>query len=68
MKLTKRMICLALALTLIFALSACGKKNKDDNKTGGTTTTENVTTTTTDDWGGNLDGDNIYNDGQLSWG
>ena len=68
MKLTKRILCLALALTLIFALAACGKKNKDTNKNGTTNTTEQVTTTTTDDWAGNLEGDNLYNDGQLSWG
>ena len=28
---------------------------------------EKVTTTTADDWAGNLEGDNIYNDGELSW-
>lgn len=70
MKLTKRILCLTLAVTLICALCACGKK-ADDNKDGGnttTTTTQSTTTTTADDWGGNLDGENIYNDGEFDWG
>lgn len=67
MKLTKRILCLALALTLICALCACGKKAEDDNKDGGTSSTQSTTTTTADDWAGNLDGENVFNDAELSW-
>ena len=69
MKLTKRILCLALALTLICALCACGKK-ADDDKDGGnsSSSTQPTTTTTAGDWEGNLDGENIYNDGEFDWG
>ena len=61
MKLTKRIICLLLAVVLAFALCACGEKadNGDDNQTP-------TTTTTTNGMGGNLEGDQIFNDGVFS--
>lgn len=60
MKLTKRILCLATAATLLLALCACGNKNAKDD------TTDNTTTTTTNVMGGNLDGENVYNDGMFS--
>ena len=73
MKLTKRILCFALVLTLVFALCACGKdkEEKDDNTTnpgGFSTPVDNGATQTTvgnDD--GNLEGDNMYNDATLAW-
>lgn len=73
MKLTKRILCFALALTLVFALCACGKnkEEKDDNTTnpGGFSTPvdSGATQTTVDDWASNLEGDNMYNDATLAW-
>ena len=63
MKLTKRVICLLMALALTFALCACGEK--EDN--GDTNQTAPTTTTTTNSEGGNLGGEDIFNDGELSW-
>ena len=65
MKLTKRILCLALMLALAVTLCACGnKKDKQNNSgdNGGVTTT-----TTADDWAANMD-DNLFNDGELDWG
>ena len=58
MKLTKRILCLTTAAVLLLALCACGNKVNpaDANATPGTTTTTNA-------MGGNLDGENVYNDG-----
>ncbi len=56
MKLTKRILCLLLAMALTCALCACGGDTTTDDDS-------NQTTTTTNDMGGNLDGDNVYNDG-----
>ena len=73
MKLTKRILCFALALTLVFALCACGKdkEEKDDNTTtpGGFSTPVDTgaTQTTVDDWASNLEGDQMYNDATLAW-
>ena len=67
MKLTKRIVCLMMALSLIVALSACGKK-AEENKDNGTTTTTTQSTTTTTQWENNLGGDIIYNDGEFDWG
>lgn len=63
MKLTKRIVCLLLAMVLAFALCACGEKadNGDDNQTPTTTTA-----TPTNGMGGNLEGDQIFNDGVFS--
>lgn len=61
MKLTKRILCLTTAIALLLALCACG--NKKDNNADSTPST----TTTTNAMGGNLDSDNVYNDGVLSW-
>ena len=73
MKLTKRILCFALALTLIFALCACGqdKEEKDKGITpdGSSVPTDNsVQQPATDDEVGNLEGDNMYNDAELDWG
>ena len=70
MKLTKRILCLLLAMTLAFALCACGEKEeeKKDENTGNTGGFVNQTQTTVDDWAGNLDGDNQFNDAELDWG
>ena len=71
MKLTKRILCLVLMLTLMFALCACGE-DEEDQKSSGTnpggfsTPSENSVTQTTDDWAGNLDGENQYNDGMFT--
>lgn len=73
MKLTKRILCFALVLTLIFALCACdkNKEEKDDNTTnpGGFSTVVDPTTTQSvvDDWASNLEGDQMYNDATLAW-
>lgn len=56
MKLTKRILCLAVAALLVCGLCACGNKQND-------TPADNNTTTTTNVMGGNLEGDNTYNDG-----
>ena len=63
MKLTKRILCLALMLALAVTLCACGNKKDDQNNGGDTGAT---TTTTADDWA-NMD-DNLFNDGELDWG
>lgn len=59
MNLFKRMLCLATALVLAFALCACGgeKPAEDD---------QNQTTTTTNVMGGNLEGENQFNDGMFT--
>lgn len=61
MKLTKRILCLALALAMVASLAACGKKKPADTDKGGNTTT--TTTTAADDWG-----DDVFNDAELDWG
>ena len=59
MKLTKRILCLLMAMALTVALCACGADKSDDQqKDNGTTTT-----TTTNAGGGALEGDNAFNDG-----
>ena len=69
MKLTKRIVCLMLALSLMVALSACGKKTEENKNNGTTTTTtQSTTTTTSDEWESNLGGDIVYNDGEFDWG
>lgn len=66
MKRMKRILCLTLVLALSVALCACGKKDTAKNKGGNTEAP--TTTTTVDDWAGNLEGDNMFNDGELDWG
>ncbi len=66
MKLTKRILCLLLAMALTFALCACGDKKDEENNDTNTSTTAPTTTTTVDDWASNLDGDNQFNDGMFS--
>lgn len=61
MKLTKRILCLMLAMALGFALCACGEKPADEETAPTTAATTNVE-------GGNLEGDSIYNDAVLDWG
>ena len=72
MKLTKRILCFALALTLIFALSACGddtEKDKSITPDGSSVPTDHsVQQPATDDEAGNLEGDNMFNDAELDWG
>ena len=72
MKLTKRILCFALVLTLIFALCACGKdaeKEKIVTPDGSSVPTDNsVQQPTIDDWASNLEGDNMFNDAELDWG
>lgn len=58
MNLFKRILCLATALLLAFALCACGGNKPADEDT-------NQTTTTTNAMGGNLDGENQFNDGMF---
>lgn len=66
MKLTKRILCLALVLALAVALCACGKK--DEGKKESTPVASSGFTSSTaansddDDWEGNLEGENQYND------
>ena len=78
MKLTKRILCFALVLTLIFALCACGddKNDSDDSAStnpGGFSTdpdgfyTQPSTQPTVDSGEGNLEGDNHFNDATLAW-
>ena len=69
MKLTKRILCLMLAMALTVALCACGDK-KEEEKKDSTPTNHTVPTTqtTTDDWSGNLEGENQFNDAVLDWG
>lgn len=55
MKLTKRILCLTTAIALLLALCACGNKKDNADSTPSTTTTTN-------NMGGNLDGENVYND------
>lgn len=62
MKLTKRILCLMLAMALTFALCACGGNSEDNDDTTPTTST------TANSEGGNLEGDNIFNDAELDWG
>ena len=62
MRLTKRILCLALVLALTFALCACGEKEPANDDTTPTTST------TANSEGGNLEGDNIFNDAELDWG
>lgn len=64
MKTTKCILCVLLAMVLTVALCACGG-NADNNAGGETTTTTQGTTTTTNADGGNLDGENNYNDGMF---
>lgn len=71
MKLTKRILCLALVLALTFALCACGddKKDSDDSAStnpGGFSTLPS-TDPTVDPWDGNIDGDVQFNDATLAW-
>lgn len=72
MKLTKRILCFALVLTLVFALCACGKDKEEDKSVtpdGSSVPTDNsVQQPTTDDWASNLEGDNMFNDAELDWG
>jgi hypothetical protein len=73
MKLTKRILCFALVLALIFALCACGKdEEKKDNSTnpgGFSTPSDNsVPQTTVDPLDGNLEGEDMFNDAELDWG
>lgn len=74
MKLTKRLICLMLAVMLAFALCACGEKkieNKIENNIIVPSDTQTQTQTqplpTVDPWEGNLDGENQFNDATLAW-
>ena len=53
----KRILCLATAVLLAFALCACGGDTPAEDT--------NQTTTTTNEMGGNLEGDNHYNDGMF---
>ena len=72
MKLTKRILCFALVLTLVFALCACGddtEKDKSVTPDGSSVPTDNsVQQPTIDDWASNLEGDNVFNDAELDWG
>ena len=61
MKMTKRILCLMLALAMSIALCACGGNKPDNDKQDG-----GETTTTTNAVGGNLEGENNYNDGMFS--
>ncbi|MBR2320147.1 MAG: hypothetical protein IKA50_05140 [Clostridia bacterium] len=71
MKLTKRILCLALVLALTFALCACGKDKKENDDSASTNpggfSTQPSTQTTVDPWDGNLEGDNHFNDATLAW-
>ena len=58
MHLFKRILCLATALLLAFALCACGGDKPAEENTNQTTTTNAM--------GGNLEGENQYNDGMFS--
>ena len=55
MTMFKRILCLATAVLLAFALCACGGNKPAEEDT-------NQTTTTTNEIGGNLEGDNHFND------
>ena len=59
MTMFKRVLCLATALLLALALCACGGDQTAQEDT-------NQTTTTTNEMGGNLEGENQYNDGMFS--
>ena len=70
MKLTKRILCLALVLALTFALCACGKKDEEETKSTSTSApigSSNSVGGADDDWAGDLDGDQMYNDATLAW-
>lgn len=58
MKLTKRILCLLLALAMTFALCACGNSADQDDTA--------QTTTTTNEMGGNLEGEDNFNDGMFT--
>lgn len=58
MNLFKRILCLATALLLAVALCACGGEKPAEEDANQTTTTTNV-------MGGNLEGDNHFNDGMF---
>lgn len=80
MKLTKRILCLALALVLILAVAACGNDNKKDpledersnnlpapSDTTTSAANDSTTSTTADPLEGNLTGDVQYNDATFAW-
>lgn len=71
MKLTKRILCFALVLTLIFALCACGDDKKDSDDSASTNPggfyTQPSTQPTVNSEEGNLEGDNHFNDATLAW-
>lgn len=71
MKLTKRILCLALVLALTFALCACGDDKKDSDDSASTNpggfSTQPSTQPTVDSGEGNLGGDVHFNDATLAW-
>ena len=76
MKLTKRILCLAMAAVMLFALCACGDKEEEEksgnpggfvtNSSHSANSSDTTPSATEDDWDGNLEGDEYYNDGSFS--
>ena len=56
MKVLRKITALLLSLVALLSLCACGNKTANDDNAAATTTT------TTNAMGGNLEGENVYND------